>query len=101
MPPTRRPIGGCSLVRLGCLALTWTWLIGGISSSKHEQRLIKHLTKNYNPEIRPVQHRNVTTPVAFEAEMVQLISVKERDQVHGGCLGAQCEQVKSVSRFRL
>ena len=51
-------------------------------ASKHEQRLIRHLTKNYNPEIRPVKNLNETTEVAFEAEMIQLISVKERDQVN-------------------
>ena len=58
-------------------------MTGGVEASKHEQRLIRQLTKNYNPEIRPVNQRNKTTEVAFEAEMAQLISVKERDQVHG------------------
>ena len=61
---------------IGCLSIFAT-----ATASKHEQRLIRHLTKNYNPEIRPVKHLNETTEVAFEAEMIQLISVKERDQV--------------------
>jgi len=50
-------------------------------ASKHEQRLIKALTKNYNPEIRPVNFLNETITVAFEAELIQLISVKEKDQL--------------------
>jgi len=76
---------GNSSLRLGhfvaTFSLTLLLLIGGVTSSKHERRLIKHLTKNYNPEIRPVKQRNVTTSVSFEAEMVQLINVKERDQM--------------------
>ena len=59
-------------------------LASGATASKHEQRLIRHLTKNYNPEIRPVKNLSEPTEVAFEAEMVQLISVKERDQVVRG-----------------
>lgn len=62
-------------------AVIFSLLICACSASKEEQRLIKHLTKNYNPEIRPVSQLNQTIEVAFEAEMVQLISVKERDQL--------------------
>ncbi|KAF7691580.1 acetylcholine receptor subunit delta [Silurus meridionalis] len=54
-----------------------TFILSGCSGRNEEERLIKHLMKGYNKELRPVQNKDETVPIYLSLTLSNLISLDE------------------------